>query len=567
MMSPPPLKILETHRLDLRGRLEELKNFNVVAREVENDFTRVCYDNRYHDSYYVNQRRYVEKLAQQTERCREDCELIINHALAAQYQSFFYGYFDGGIINNRVGARATKDPGTRPWVCLAYAARSFKYERNPAAAAAYLAQAQTANKAAGITSDNRLILRIQVYDFYAVLAEAREDFAGANYWLTQAITSAETARAEQWQRNIKYLHIRRALLAARENNPEAALADLAQALTYRREAELAGNILTMDEIIYWERVKLFIKIKNRPAARENLACLINITHINFSANHWWLRPSPTPTTQSKLLAILKEFQAHLRTQTPQNPQVTINNYHRRRPQPEPRKNYDSLHVNVKCPVYQKFIAKIYTKSRKTARDWEYLIAYEFGLHPDKRDYEYDVGPVKAQAARNQKFWWVPGVHYFYLDRDYPAAVRFFNRRRKAGASWLGYELAAKANSAAGNHARAITILTGAIKRLRAELRRARPTPDQLGQLKIYLLWRGVGYAQIKNYEAAASDYTQGLKIDAPGKVAKIGNMLHWARARLRLIQKDIPAALQDLEKIKDNPACKNYLQALRGKQL
>ena len=557
-------KILENHRLGLARTLESLVSDRetIEIQKPGGSFEHFCCDNRHLPDYYKKYEAYINELWKKPKRSISDYEKIIDHALTSKYHNFSYHDMNDERLHRLEKA---KIPGG--WAQLAHfklmnqALVELKLKNSPAQGQLYLTQALNAlQNDPPINAMEHMITKTWLYDYSAMCAEAQSAWKNANTFLSQAITAAETCRENQWLRNLKYLYIRRAAVHRQQNNPRAALRDLGQALTYRQEQAFGlGNICTKDEIIFWEKVKIYVAEKDYPAARKNLTILINLTKINL--NCW--TPNIRPPPHQPVLLTLKELAIRLRPAkaTP----ISRLKASERTALPEPSRNYDSFQVNVKCPGYQAFIAKINSKKRKTLRDWEYLVAYCFGLTSENSEYEKDIPPRPTLARGHETHWWVPGVHALYLDRDYEAAIQLFADQVAQKPTPMGYELLAKAQIAAGDYKGALPILTRGISEMESALGACPDNVQSIVQLKNYLLMRGSVYAKMKKIAAARRDYTYRLESKKSYNLGKLQDRILWERARLSLAEGDPAAARKDLKQIHDNSACAALLKSLRQK--
>ena len=557
----PQLQALTTHRHTLAHTLGQLSRVGAWGY----DYTPrapVCYDNRYPTDYYRQRKNRSAKLLAKNNRSQADFIEIINQGLADDCQNGMHPELHELVF---ITAANKKPRPTDPqdiigWL-LAQAAGSLKLQTAPPTAQKYLNEALarfTATPAKGNWDIE--LARAHNYKYQAMLAEAQHDFGAAQRYLTQAITAAYRSARPQGA-DLKYLYLRRALTHGHTKQYGAALRDLAQALTYHRGPISTTPTHRIDKLIYWERVKIFLRLKDFVSAHKNLDCLINLTVLKRSPG-----TGPFTSPPRALAQIMTEFSATLPPPRSGARPLDIPGYCPRIAHPEAPANYLSYQVNAKCPRYQAFIAQIYRAPQKSLRDWEYLVVYEFTLLGDyERKYDNDISPTPPVILANPPRWWIPGLQAFYLDRDYRAADKFFTQELKKHPCLEGYELAAKTKLALGKYRAAVPLLSAALS-LREKFRTENPNIFWNSDMpNTYLLLRGIAQAKTQNRPAALKDFTAAIDTYKPEIYDKLKDILHWERARVYMEQGELSSAIKDLQAIKQNKAVIKYLAELRRK--
>ena len=445
---------------------------------------------------------------------------------------------------------------------------ALKIKKSPRLAQKYCNQAWALlDKNKGISRNKKAYLRTCICDNNSIIAETIQQLPDAVRHLDAALKYAPAqGELRVDDTRVKYLYIKRALLHARQNDYALALHDLDRALAHGWHNKVVvevlnlTDILELDEIIYWERVKIYLKIKNFTKARECLSQLINFTQINL--DNWHSRS--LTALPPDLIARMRELYGLLPAEDSVEISPEPRGYQPPPARPEAPANYDSFQPNPKCPQYQEFIAKIMTKPKKTLRELEYLVAFKFSIYQDNREYAKDVAPVTKPRRGTKKYWWTPGLRDFFLTREYRQAAQFFAHAVKQTPTLLGYELAGKAYMASGQHKKAIKLLTKGIKGARAAAAAATDKyPDQL-QMKILLLMRGIAYGKVLEPAAALKDYNTALRLVPSHNFLKLGSILLWERARLYLARGEVSVAIKGLKEIGANYACHEYIARLRG---
>ena len=455
----PKLQTLLTHRRRLAHTLRQLSNkidlggYDYVPRAP------VCYDNRYPADYYRQRKKRTAQLLAKNKRRPAELIEIINQGLADDCRNGIHPELPELVY---ITATSKKPRPTDPHdlICWLYtqAAGSLKLQISTPTAQKYLNEALARLSAIPAKADWDIELaRAHAHKYQAMLAEAQHDFRAVPRYLTQAISAAYRSTRPQ-AADLKYLYLRRAMAHGHTKQYGAALTDLAQALTYRHGLRFTGPIHRLDKLIYWERVKIFITLKDFAAAHKNLDRLINLTALKRSPG-----PGAFTSPPRALAQLMTELSVTLPPQNFTARPLVIPGYCPRRVWPESPANYLSYQVNVKCPGYQAYIAQIYRKPQKSLRDWEYLVVYEFSLLADyERKYDNDIAPTAPLILEDPPRWWVPGLHAFYLDRDYEAADKYFTRELKKHPCLEGYELAAKTKLALRKFQEVIPLITEAL---------------------------------------------------------------------------------------------------------
>ena len=558
-------KVLATRRQELQNAVAWLCAYQPPpTRSLQELPAGVCYDNRHPKNYYAKIEQAVLELGRRRRLNQTERELIIDQALSSVYYKDFYPEFAERFLvpfgrekfqlwNHCQQAEQTMN------LSLLY----YKIKPDLPRAQKYLIGALTVlARGRGIDAGEKIVLTGRCYDYLSMLAEHQGMLKQAVVYLTQALRQNEqhpeyfyTYQRSCDQGLIKYQYIKRALLQRQLNAPAAALNDLAQALTHRGGVYPPTKILAFDEVIYWERAKTLAHQQNYAAAQKALTTAINLCQLNYDR-----RPGQRAAPAKELLLEhLNNYRAVLAKKS--RPAPALSAAHSSEARPEARRNYDTFQVNPKCTEYLAFIAKVHAKPSKTARDWEYLAAYEFSRFANCRPYEEKIAPVLPGDDADKINWWIPGLRHLYLTRDYHRAAQFFDKYLATTPDLLGYELTAKAKMALGEYAAAVKDLTRGL----AQLKKVPRTPENEktlpGQGVIFHLLRGIAYRQLGEPDRAGKEFTAGLsegwvQSDIYGKITE---QLRWERARLALSTGHSAAAQADIQRIKYNRAAKKYL--------
>ena len=555
----PQIKSLATQRRSLAHGLRQLTAAS-FRDQAGASRPPVCYDNRYSADYYQQREKHCQKLLAKNKRSRADNIEIITQALSDDYRDKLYLELDDKLLLGEACQQPRPgDPEKLIFWLIAQGGGSLTLGISLPTAEKYLHNALTLLMAPPPTLVPEVeVLRGQIYNYQAMLAEARQDFSTAARYLDKAISVA-LGDSRPPALNIKYLYLRRAMAYEHIKEYGAALDDLTHALNYRKGLMLYGPIYRLDKLIIWEQIKIFITSKDFPAAQKNLKRLHNLIVLTKAPD-----PGHPDQPPRALLSVINDLISSIPSKKSGAP--AIPDYYPRPTSPEARGNYLSYQVNAKCDKYQEFIAKLYAKPQKSLRAWKYLVVYEFALFADPaREYDDDFIIPAAPTTGNPKRWWILGVYYLYVERDYHKADEIFTRQLKRRACLTGYELAAKTKLALRDYKAVPPLIAKGIK-LQEESHQHNPgLPGDRELLDTYLLLRGIAYGKLNRPAAALKDFNRALATPKPGVCYKLTDILLWERAQVHLRRGEITSALRDLQDIKQNGACEKYLDELRRK--
>ena len=522
--------------------------------------TYVCYDNRKSKRYFdICEDRALE-LREKTTLIRDEQTKVIDQALGYVYYRNFYpdlleeNLTQGGVLENY-----SAEPENKIIDLIRLGLRELKTNDNPEIATWHLMDAlgQTLNSSR-IADFHQKRLIPALYDYLAMAAEKQQYIARACEYLTLAIKSHEERQSAAMI--IKYLRLRRAYMHLWLGNPMGAMSDLNLALTWRGCPAGRYDIFKLDELVYWEKAKVYFEQKNYAGAIDVLHELINICQLTYKRPDCSAAALPKAALLSQISKLIRELKAehaaHFPTIRPDlSPPL---------PRPEALENYDSFQVNSKCVAYQAFIAKIHAKPSKNARDWEYLAAFEFSRYDNNREYENAI-PARIGAQANEiSNWWTEGVRLFYYKRDYQKSAKFFAQYLTRWPDLSAYELAAKAKLAFGDYQGALKYAAAGLTYLKKIVNGQMTSIPQEAQFKMYHLLRGIAYAKTGDSARAVTELTTGLRRRRAlfARYDKIRSLLYWERARLLLSLNDHAGAVHDLEQIEKNSAVRHYLKFL-----
>ena len=405
MNSTPQEKNLEKQRAELTRMIDAVvtaqAELTVETRPAEAR-QELCYDARHPKSYYEKFEQRCKKLRQQSELSLAEREIILNQALGyASYHDIHREHIEKRLIESYQAHRAARagTPPTSPPPKLVVQSRRrgrenssnhaetappmrpqrrlnhgmpqprHRFDREPGMlidlalyhikikpsldqAMKYLLEARTVMQADPEQFHNEAHAGARLYNHLSVVAEEQDQPAQAREYLTSAIGCAE--RYDKSQRLIKGLHIKRALLHRRLGDPTAALQDLDRALAHRCDYYEEVNMFAQDELIHWEKTKIFVQQKNYPQAAACLQQLRHVCQLNYHDDEKLAgRPART-----ELLRQVDAYEAAIPPMKRLAGERWLTEYRRAEVLPERPANYDSFQVNVKCPVYLKFIAKL-----------------------------------------------------------------------------------------------------------------------------------------------------------------------------------------------------------------
>ena len=508
------------------------------------------YDNRHPEAVYKKLEQRAAQLQKRKNLTAPEQEELLNQLLGLPYYQNFYADFH----EVRAAAppkieHAREEPFRGLFHAIARGLHCFKVKNSPDAALECLRLARRKSCGWSILENGRLRgSKAEIYDYMAMILEGGGVRGEARKYLDWSIGEGEPNNNNPDLQ--KYQYIKRALLQVQDKQFLAALTDLAHALTIRPVMYVDTSIFWLDEVIYWEQAKIFKALKDYSAAAACVAQVIHLSQLN--------RKNSAAGPGAVLLRTLKKYQAQLAAEKPVSP---LQIYHAAAARAERRENYDSFQVNSKCPVYLKFIASIHEKPEKSFRDWEYLAAYKFSRHIDKRSYESSVPSNRVAPEGDVSGIDKRGLQYLYLERNYEAAAEVFSAALKKQRHNQLYELCARAQIASGNYKAAVATLTNVISP------RTPPAKFDLNNMfenntqKFCRLMRGVAWSKINHPQAAREDFTAGLAYPvAPGRsYPKVHNMLLWERAKLARTQGETALAVADLKLITGNSACRACL--------
>ena len=519
-----------------------------------------CYDNRHSEEYLKLLEEHVAEFHEKNSLALWERAKMIDQALGyAHYRNFYPDLWDNNLTLPPPLKNHTSRVEDKILRLMKLGLRELKITSDyPKATRLLMDALKQTQRAPALSQSSKAILLPALYDYLAMATEPQLYIAAACKFLTLAIEGYEQRPADA--RITKYVRLRRAYLHLWLGNPGAALVDLNQALTWRGRSAGREDIFILDEIIYWEKAKVFIEQNQYACAITALHELINACQLNYKRRDVTPAALPKATLITEILNLIET----LSQKPPIKPGVPLPGYAPRRSRPEARSNYDSFQVNAKCVEYQAFIAKIHAAPRKTDRDWQYLAVYEFSRYGNNRTYEAAI-PIRAGGETiGPDNWWTPGVRLFYLERDYRAAAQFFTNYLTQTPDFLGYELAAKAQLALGDYSAALKYSTKGIALLKKSVARRATDFLEEAQFKIYHLLRAVAYINLGKPARAEAEFAAGLRRRRAQfeRIDKIHSLLHWERARLRLTQKNYNGALHDLKKIEGNIAVQKYLKFL-----
>ena len=549
------VRALQKHRQALTQKIEQ-----VIATQNSWE-TRcygpaVCYDNRHPEAHYLNLKHRCQTLGRKNKLSAGERQEIINAALGYSYYPHLYLIFHHADLKNYVPAKTA--PGAYEEKIIQLLKRGAYCKiiaRAPLHAQKYFQQA-LAHPPPVKNMEVRNCMLPQIYDYLSIALEARRQFPQAEKCLTRALALGRKTRVDTCM--IKYQYIKRALLRRRAGALRLALQDLSAAATWRTDYFRALTVFDLDEVIYWEKAKIFMLLKDYESAQKMLGQLWAICELNYYP------PETAAVPRGLLLETLKNSRAALSAQKSAVPEEGLPAPTAPRSFPELPTNYDTFQVNTYCPAYQDFIAKLHARAPKSTQDWEYIVAYRFSRLGDKRPYEKLIAPTARTAAENDKDWLCPALQNFYCRRDYRATLRVLEQPLAQSPHCVGFELAAKAHLAQGDYPAALMCLEQGQALIKKLCPPGAAKKGYAAQIKMYLLLQGIAAAKIDQLTAARRACAAALKIVAPAEdtYRRMDDLLYWELARLELRAENHSAALGYLRKIHNVGVIREYLEFL-----
>ena len=553
MKISPRLGIMQKHRQVLTQKIEQL-----IATQNSWEARRrgpaACYDYRYPEAYYLNLKHRCQTLSRKNKLSAGEREEIINAALAHSYYSHLNLIFSQPDLENY----STRQPAPGEyWERIVQSLKRGAYYQKiqpaPRQAQKYFQQALArtrATRAGGMALRNSLLP--QVYDYLAIALEARRLFSQAETCLTRALTLGRENRTEPHM--IKHLYIKRALLRRRTGALREALEDLTAAAAWRTDYFRERTVFDLDDVIYWEKAKIYLEMKDYRAAQKMLTQLMNVCELNY-------RPrAPGAVPRCLLRETLKNHHAALAAKQAAARGKDLPLVLEPDSFPELPSNYDIFQVNTYCPNYQDFIALIYAQDNKSAQDWEYIVAYRLSRLGDKRPYEKLIAPYVRREGGNDKEWLRAALQNFYYRRDYSTTMHILDQHLAQTPDCGGFELAAKVHLARGDYKAALKYLARGQALVKKLCPGGAPEKAYSGQRKMYLLLQGIAAARMHKGAPARRDFAAALKIDAATEDSyrRVDDLIYWELARLELRAGNRAAALGYFKKIYHHEVINEY---------
>ena len=544
MKISPPLQVLQKHRRTLTSTIERLI-LTQNSLESRRAGAAACYDNRHPEAYYLKLKNRCETLRMKNKLTACERQEVINAALGYSYHPHLYLIFSSKDLKNF----SVRQPAPAEyWETIVQSIKRGTYYQiiapAPRRAEKYFRQALRRTHPAH-TKGKQLTSNLlpPAYDYLSMALEARRLFPQAEECLTRALElGINGGNAEHMT---KYQYIKRAQLRVRAGALCAALGDLTAAAAWRTDYFRAVTVFDLEEVIYWEKAKIFMLLKDYGAAQKMLTQLLNICELNYHP------PDNAAVPRLFLLQTIKNHHAALRGEKKAGPGKNLPADTMAAAQPELPTNYDTFQVNTDCPDYQNFIAKIHAQDTKSFKDWEYIVAYRLSRLGDKRPYEKLLAPFARKPALDGTEWLVAALQNFYHKRDYPGTIRVLKRHLPQTPDCVGFELAAKAHLAQGDYKSALKYLSRGQALVKKLLAQGAAEKSYRGQIKMYHLLQGIAAAKINKLDRARGELAAALKLDAgwEDSYRRNDDLAYWELARLELRAENIPAAIRNLKKI------------------